>query len=437
MPLAEAQALSESSVFLPHDPEADVLELQTLALLVRRYSPVTGLELSHNSHCLILDITGCAHLFGGEANQTRQLAAELTEAGYFAHIATANTPGAAWAIARYGHTASDRRLRSLPVEALRIPDRLVNCLREFDLTTIGQLETLPRDSLPARFGTALTKRLDQMFGRSEELLDPVSPPDPISAAWVTEEPVCHPEAVRHVCEDLLAEILSTVRTQGRGLLRLAVTLKSETADPVCFEVRLTQPTDSSRHIMNLLNLKLETVPVPEWLSGVHMEASVTASLQIRQQSLFDNGPPTDSLDIRQLIDQLSARLGRHAVVRPRLLPEATPERAVAVEPLTNLTTASQSTDYTPETIRPLELFPEPEPVEVTLAVADGSPTGFQWNQQRYRITGVTKPERITTDWWHDTGSIRRDYYQAEVRSGSRFWLYRDETDNWFLHGVFE
>ncbi len=436
MPLAEAQALFESAMFIPHDVEADSLELQALALLTQCFSPAVGLEESSGAHCLVLDITGCAHLFGDEFGLTHQLVAELSSYGYFAHVAVAQTIGAAWGIARYGHgTASDRRLRSLPIEALRIPEKLVCSLHDFDLRTIGQLRVLPRDSLPSRFGTVLTDRLDQMFGQREELLVPVVRPEPMSAEWVTDEPIRHLKAIENVCENLLAEILSTMQSQGEGLLLLALILRNESGASTDVEVRLAHPTDSHRHVMSLLNLKLEATLLPEWVFSIEMEAAIRGPLRVQQRSLFDDEQLTDDGDVRRLIDCLSARLGRNAVVRPKLLPEATPERAVSYEPWTDLATGMQA-ESAVGLLRPLNLFSTPEPVNVVTTPA-GSPVRITWNRKNHRLANVTKAERITTDWWRETGSIRRDYYQAEADNGSRFWLYRDSTSNWFLHGVFE
>jgi len=436
MPLAEAQALCESATFIPHDVEADGHELQTLALLTQYFSPTVGMEQSSGSHCLVLDITGCAHLFGDEFGLARQLLAELARYGYFAHVAVAKTIGAAWGIARYGHgTASDRRLRSLPIEALRIPDKLVRSLQDFDLRRIGQLTAMPRDSLPARFGTVLTERLDQMFGHREELVVPVSRPKPVSAKWVTEEPIRHLKAIEHVCENLLVEVLEAIRPQRQGLLLLTLTLKNEGGSPVEIQVRLAQPTDSHRHVMSLLNLKLEATLLPEWVFAVEMEASVRAPVRVQQRSLFADDQPAGDGDVRRLIDSLSARLGQNAVVRPRLMPEATPERAVGYEPLTNPTTDGQA-DSAVGLQRPLNLFATPESICVVTAAPD-APVRITWNRQDHRLIHVTKAERIATDWWQETGSIRRDYFQAESDNGARFWLFRDRANNWFLHGVFE
>ncbi len=440
MSLAEAQALSESAAFLLHDPESDTLALQALACLCYRYSPVVGLEHSDahgaTTRCLLLDIAGCAHLFGNELGLARQLIAELAERGYFAHVAVAGTIGSAWGIACYGHRIGpDRDLRSLPVEALRVPDKLVNRLHEFDLRMVGQLRALPRDSLPSRFGTVLTERMDQMFGLLEELLVPMPHSKPVSAEWETDEPICHPRAIRYVCEDLLTKILGVLDPRCQGLLQLTLILESDTSDSVSFEMGLTQPTNSVRHVMNLLDLKLETQSLPEWLTAIRMEATVIASMRIRQQQLFDHDKP-DHTDIRRLIDRLIARLGRHAVVRPKLLPEVVPEQTVAYEPLADSASGPRPTDSETVLTRPLELFPRPERTRVMSVIPDGPPVRFHWNQQDHQIVSATEPERIATAWWQDEGSIHRDYYQVETQNGGQFWIYRNGDGHWFLHGLF-
>ena len=445
MSLAEAQALLESAMFLPHNPEADSQQLEALAYFCHRYSPTVGLETSHDSHCLLLDISGCSHLFGDEFGLVRQLVTELAEQGYFGHVAAAKTIGAAWAIARYGHkTASDRRLRSLPIEALRIPDKLVSCLHEFDLRMIGQLKALPRDALPARFGTILHERMDQMFGQVEELLIPVSRPEPVSAEWMTDEPIRNPQAIRYVCENLLAEIVDTVSSRNEGILRLTLTFRSESAAPMAFELGMTRPADSTPHVMGLLDLKLETQPIPEWVSAIRMEASITAPLRVQQQCLFEDDKPNDDSHTRRLIDRLGARLGRQAVIRAQLLPEAVPEQAVAYKSLADSPTKTKAMEPAlPTAHRPLDLHPKPERIAMTMSSSaeptntESSSASFRWNQQIFQVAHATKPERISTGWWQSTGAIHREYYQVETQNGSRFWLYRDASGEWFLHGMFE
>jgi protein ImuB len=439
MSLAEAQALIESALFLPHDANADSKELRNLAGLCYHYSPFVGFELSGAMHCLVLDISGCGHLFGDESGLARQLVVDLAERGYFAHVATANTIGAAWAIARYGHcTGPDRRLRSLPVEALRIPDRLVTQLRDFDLCRIGQLSALPEDSLPSRFGKLLSERLGQLYGRRDELIVPVPQPEPARATWTTEESISGRQAVQYVCPDLLTEILDTLKSRGEGLLKLTLLLKSDSTEPVSVEVRLARPDNSLPHVFKLLELKLETISIPERLHTVILEASAVATLQTRQRGLFSEleEPAETNREVRGLIERLSTRLGEDAVVRPYLLPEAIPEQGVGFSPLSG--TASQAhpdATFTMAAARPLLLLPQPQPVQVSL---DGrQPAGFYWNRHHHRIVQATEAERIVTGWWQDSGSIQRDYFRVETSCGAQLWIFRDRDRQWFLHGLFE
>ena len=443
MPLAEAQALMESAIFIVHGADADLQELQRLAGVCHRYSPAVGTDLSEQwltpaAHCLLLDISGCAHLFGGELGLARGLTADFAQQGYFVHSAVADTIGSAWAIARFGHQAGSKRgLKSLPVEALRIPSALAGQLREFDLHTIGSVMNLPGESLPSRFGTGLMERLDQMFGRREELLVAVSTPDHVSAEWITDEPICHPDAVRYVCEDLLTEVLDEIKSRGEGLLQVMLTVKSEAGELQSFDLRMTRPTDSEKHVRNLLNLKLETQPIPEWLIAIQMEASLTASLHVRQRSLFDEDVPEDGAE-RRLCDRLSARLGQGTVVRAELLPEAVPEQAVGYRsPGLQMSVYGQEQPGVIASARPLELFHEPVPLSLPKRAVLRQPVTLEWNQRKYRIVRFTEPERIAAGWWQETGTIRRDYLQAETQSGARLWLFRDKSGQWFLHGVFE
>lgn len=438
MTLAEAQALTGAALFLPHDVDADSLELKNLAGLCCDYSPFVGLELSNQTHCLMLDISGCGHLFGDDSGLARQLVVDLADRGYFAHVAVANTIGAAWAIARYGHcTGSDRRLRSLPVEALRIPDKLVTQLREFDLQKVGQLSALPKDSLPARFGTVLNERLDQLFGRRDELIEPVPQREPVFAQWTTEESICSRQAIQYVCPNLLAEILDTLKSRSMGLLRLSLRFENESSAAISLEVGLARPTNSLPHVLKLLELKLETSKVPTRLHTVFLEASAVSVISTRQRGLFEiHEPDSNRGEVRQLLDRLSTRLGQDAVVRPHLLPEAVPEQAVGFASLKE--SASKlllQVNEFPACARPLVLFSRPESVSVT-AAPDTILESFYW-QRHHQVVKTTRAERIETAWWQDAGFVRRDYFQMETQTGARFWLFRDSVGEWFLHGVFE
>ena len=80
-------------------PEADRRLLEAVADWCDRYTPLVGLDPPDG---LLLDVTGCAHLFGGEAALARDLVTRLAHQGLRARVAVADTVGCAWGVARYG-----------------------------------------------------------------------------------------------------------------------------------------------------------------------------------------------------------------------------------------------------------------------------------------------------------------------------------------------
>ena len=87
--------------------------LKKLAGWATRYTPWASVG---EGHCLLLDISGCAHLFGGEEALLADLVARLEAQGFAARAALAETIGAAWALARFApETAHGAARPWLPV----------------------------------------------------------------------------------------------------------------------------------------------------------------------------------------------------------------------------------------------------------------------------------------------------------------------------------
>lgn len=439
MSLTEAQALASTTTFLPHDPDADLRELCFLADVCQQFSPAVSHEFADKTHCLLLDISGCAHLFCGEGPLACRLSTQLARYNYYAHLAVADTIGAAWALARHGHARQDNSLTSLPIRALRLPDKVRDGLKDFDLRTIDQLAALPRESLPSRFGVALLERLDQLTGQVDELLTPLPFPDPITTGWASDDPINHPKAIQIVCEDLLADLLLTLRRENRGLLQLNVFFHSEGRDPTELHIRLSLPTQTAKHVLTLLELQLETTRLPDWLCAIDMEAAITAPLVTQQRSLFSEQVSTDGQETRRLIDRLAARLGTTAVVQAKFLPEFIPEKIVQWQEVSDLHSTAVSSQPA-RSHRPLLLLTPPERLQVVVRKADdgtSQPAVLEWQRQRFVVTQWTSAERFSTDWWDHAGTVRRDYYCIDTDSGNRFWIFKNDQSHWYLHGVFE
>lgn len=477
MPLAEAEALIESPApgktsvpkthFQAIDEKADLEALQKLAVDCQRFTPQFGMEESESPECLLLDVTGCTHLFGGDLATAAGMASGFREGGFRVRVGMAPTIGAAWAVAHFLAKPAlpvvvppqqlAGILQRLPVKSLRLTPNILDTLRELGLRTVGQLQALPRASIPSRFGSLLLKRLDQAFGDEPEFFVIEKPCEPLVASWEGEFPIKDRESLHLISRQLLDQLLGRLKSHREGLRQLRCELRDSLKRSHPFLVGFTAPTDHPGHTFEMLCLQWEQVALPEEIDFVQLEAAATGPLQTLQRDLFGHELNADSQrDVVVLLDRLSNRLGAHSVVRARLLPDAQPELAVAYEPWAGpelagpepttakaqvktkrtLGTKTRETDIPRSPVRPTRLFSPPESIEVSITGPEGDPVSFWWDHREHRVIR-SWPERIETSWWRESPA-RRDYFRVEVQTGHHFWIFCliDER-GWFIHGVFD
>lgn len=498
MALAEAVALYEHAVAqsagraaLPalhieaYDPTADRLALERWADWCQRFSPLVALEDAPRPASLLLDISGLAGLFGGEASLAALVAEQWAEQGLTARVAIADTPGAAWAAAHYASwlpssivppsetpagslvpPASGLQplayLSPLPLAALRLEAGTIQMLNELGVDCIGQLAALPRGMLRGRFGAAVLERLDQLFTGTAEVAVTQKPAEQLSAEQLFEYPTNRQELLETVLEELLQNLTRQLAAQRHGILRLACRLARSEGPPVQFEVGLYRPSGCVRHLLDLVRLRLEALRFRasrrSQVEAVQLSVAAAAPLVAEQQELFERDKPREApRALAGLVDRLASRLGREAVVRPVLLADVQPEYACQYLPgqcspktrpaagreraktKTAQPAAAEDGPAAPAGQRPLRLLAAPLPLDATSVVPDGPPLRFRFQGQEQQIVKTWGPERIETGWWRNQAvGIRRDYYRVETSSGSRFWLFRRLSDGrWFLHGEFE
>ena len=458
MPLAEAEAVLAGHVgsmahIEAHDPAADLAGLRELARTCDNFSPLFGIEDAKPPECLLLDVTGCEHLFGGEQELVDRLAEDLRQRGFQVRAALAPTIGAAWSAAHclakphqqpaLSDVGLDESLAPLPITALRLPLKIIETLHELGLRRIGQVRALPRETLPSRFGPELLLRLDQAFGDAPELLVPERLLEPIAAVWVTDEPLTDRESLKIVSGQLLEELLGRLKPLREGVRQLFCQIKGIAARPVELVVNLVSPSDIAKHLLELLSLQIDRADLPEGISFVRLEGTSVGSLATRQRDLFGFEADADThREVSSLLDRLSNRLGATAVVHAVLVPDAQPELTVKHEPCVaeRRTTASSHSSLRTQQLaqtRPLRLFAPPQRIEATAAGPEGAPMHFRWDRHDHRVIRSWGPERIETGWWHDD-AVCRDYFRVVTQTGQHFWLFRCfEQAAWFIHGVFD
>jgi len=470
MPLAEAAALAGARRLRvePHDPASDRGALERLAQWCERFSPVVGVEEVEEPgrpEAIFLEIHAVARFFGGEAALAGQLLRALERRGLAACVAVADAPGAAWAVASAspvldakaslsdrlivipsGPAATAAALGPLPIAALRLPETTLRLLGELGLDRIDQLESLSRGALAARLGTDLLRRLDQALGRADEVIPARRP----RADWTVRQELDYPTARRDVLapllEDLAGRLARALLRHDRGALRLVCRLAIEGRSdrPVCLDVGLFEPTASARRLVDLLSLQWDRLALAGPVAEIHLEATVTAPLEYRQRSLFSEEGLRSERAWAELVERLSGRLGRDAVLRAWPVRDAQPELAYRYQPMLAHSTRRGPSRRDPVVdfpSRPCRLLRRPVPLAPPVDVAD-SPAwpgrfAFTFEGHAHRIVRSWGPERIETGWWRGA-AVRRDYYRAETASGHHFWVFRRLRDGrWFLHGVFE
>lgn len=448
MPLAEALSLvhgRDSVTVEPVQPEADRIALEELALRCEPYSPCVGLEEAASPHGLLLDITGIAHFFGGELPLIRRLQTELIANRFEARIAVGDSIGAAWAAAHYLARSAKPLLLprgqfdllwDLPVEGLRLGEASTEKLHRLGIRTIRQVLGLNRSSLPSRFGDGINLRLDQLLGGRSELMTSRRPLPKFQVEHFLEDGATRPEIIETWWSMLLERLVGLLQEKQLGTRHLQCAFITEEKSRHDIAVRLCEAVADARHLGDLLRLKMERLRLQSPLLGIRMEALETSLLEQPQQELFAGRPRNLARPLSSLLNRLGSRLGHQAVVRPRLLPGAVPERAYEYIPVTEK--SFPATTKIHETLLPLDrpmcLFPRPRSVEVIAVVPNGPPSVLFVNHLRFDIVQSWGPERIEAGWWQGPG-VRRDYYQVETTGGRRFWLFRRiEDQRWFLHG---
>lgn len=452
MPLADARAMYPSIVVRDADPRADLALLEAVADWCDRYTPLVGLDPPDG---LFLDISGCAHLFGGERMLADDLTARLARQGLQARIGLADTPGCAFAAARYSAVplvpqgAGRDALLPLPLAALRLERKTVAALAQAGLKRIVDVIARPRAPLAARFGEEFLRRLDQALGREDEPIKPRLPLPRYMAERRLAEPIAREADMLGIVRQLARELGRVLERRGEGARLLQVALFRADGKVYRLEAGTGEPLRDPERIHRLFVERLAVVGEdcdPGFgYDMLRLSALASERLEPAQSGLAEGDR---TVELAHLIDRLSARFGARRVTR--LMPRDThiPEYAVAAVPAQAAPEDFAAVPAEQDSLvpgRPLRLFARPEPVEAVAEVPDGPPVRFRWRHMLHEVVAAEGPERIAMEWWRDDQgrALTRDYFRVESREGARVWLYREglydrETGSprWFLHGLF-
>ncbi|AYV48553.1 nucleotidyltransferase [Caulobacter flavus] len=444
--VAHATALVPGLLLHDLDVDGDQAALHRLALWAQKlYSPTVAPD---GADGLVIDATGCAHLFGGEEKMAIAIRERLSKVGLTATVAIADSWGGAHALARFSRRAifvatpgtTGREISLLPAAALRLPADLVEGLGRLGFDTIGELEATPKGPLVHRLGAEPVLRLDQAFGRKAEPIEPVMAAETLHVRKIFAEPIGAPETMARYLTQLTQALCAVLEEAGLGAKRLDAWFHRVDNRIEMARIGLASPSRNAKRLAKLLCEKLETVDPGFGVEKIVLAAPGAERLVYKQAKALE---ADQAVDLSGLIDTLSNRLGPEHVYRLASAESDLPERSVRLAPPLD---APESFSWPADWPRPTRFFPRPEPIDTVALLPDAPPAAFTWRGTRHRVRCADGPERVFGEWWKADAELARsrDYFQVEDDSGERFWIFRDGdgedaqtgTQRWFMAGVF-
>lgn len=440
MAVADARAATDKLVVIDEVPGQAAKLLRLIGLGCLRYTPVVFIDLPDG---LLLDISGCAHLWGGERGYLKEIVWKLRAAGLDARAAIADTLGAAWAVARFAQKKpiiapgeQAEAMTGLPPAALRPEPEVLERLHKLGFTRIGPLLSTAPQALRRRFGKGLLLRIDQALGRIEEYHEPLVAPVPYVERLPCLEPVRTAHAIEIAIYQLLEMLCLRLQKEGKGVRK--ATLKCHRVDgrKVQVNITTTKGSHSISHLMRLFRLQVSQIEPALGIELFVLESPRVEAMERVQEQLWDESKGLAHTALAELLDRIAGKVGPGVIRRYLPSEHYWPERSIKVA---GALTEEPQTPW-PGLLRPIRLLQQPEQIEVMALVPDHPPRQFMYKGKRHQVAKADGPERIGREWWRDSGE-HRDYYVIEDTEGRRYWIFRsghyDGADAlWYLHGYF-
>lgn len=462
--LADAHARIPSLAVAEADPPSDARFIDRLAEFCDRFTPSVALDPPHG---LVLDITGCAHLFGGEAGLQANVLARLNTIGLNVRSSIACTPDAARALARFSKLdiappgKSEALVKRLPVAALSGLEReTVVALSRAGLKTIGDLSERPSQILAARFGQGLVTRLMRTLGRENARITPLRSLPSVMVDRHFPEPFTQTKALEGILAALLEDAVRVMQERDEGGRVFEASFFRSDGAIRRVTVQTGRPSRDVLAILRLYRERLDTLCDPIdagfGFDAIRLAVPVTEALSQAQphldgRHLEDEAGENEA--VGDLVDRLIVRFGRERVLLFSSRDTHDPDHEARLVSAAGMSVPNHrmAPDVCwPEIepgeppLRPLQLFAPPQPIETIAEVPDGPPLRFRWRRVLHDVKRSEGPERIEPEWWGQNADAQvRDYYRVEDAAGCRFWIFRqgfygqaDAHQRWFLHGVF-
>lgn len=453
-PLAEAQGIVSGMVAADAKamvPGIEVINeipgqaeklLKALGEWCIRYSPAVAIDTPEG---LLLNISGCAHLWGGEYEYLKEIVTRLRNKGYDVRGAIADTAGAAWAIARFAkkhpiiaNGKQAEALLSLPPTALRLEAIILERLHKLGFYTINHFIGMARQPLRRRFGEELLSRLDQALGNKEELLNLIQPIEPFTERLPCLEPIKTATGIEIALKTLLEKLCHRMINEGKGLRAALLKCYRVDGQIITINIGTNRASHNVSHLFRLFDGKISSIAPALGIELFVLEAPKVEDTEPDQEVLWTAEISNlKDIELVELLDRVANKIGSANI--HRYLPQERHWPEQSIRRASSLSEKPQ-THWRKNRPRPPLLLPKPERIEVTALLPDNPPMLFIYKGKRHIVAKVDDAERIECEWWLQAHP-RRDYYVVEDQDGQRYWLFRsgdysDAHSQWYIHGFF-
>ncbi len=469
--LADTRAQLPELVARPAMISRDLAALRGLVRWLGRYGPARNID---GRDAVWIDVTGVAHLFGGEERLVADISGRLQRTGVTARVGLADTHAAASALARFGTSTVSTAaiapagqvksaIADLSIASLALAPETTHLLRRLGLKRIGQLYDLPRPALAQRFragakgrrseaeamAASVLARLDRALGLIAEPRRPLAEQPQASVRLPFAEPLISSGALGSALEEAAGRLVETFSASEIGARRFRLSLYRADGTVTGTMAATSAACRDAGHICRLLGERLSALDAGFGIDLVELAADGLEPMQAVQVGFDGKGAlSADAL----LVDRLVGRLGNSQVHRLSRQSSHIPGRAQARVPvLSGASARGVPTDFPRHGSRPAFVIEPPEPVEVMAEIPEGAPLRLVWRRVSRRILRSEGPERIGPEWWRllalppEDRPRTRDYYRVEDETGGGYWVFREglygreeeETGapRWFVHGV--
>ncbi len=416
MRLGSAALMCKDLAVYPYDIDAETAQLQQLAdwLYV-----VTSDICLFKPDGLLLRVTPMLALYGGLSSYWQALCEHLQTRGVRYNFSFAYSGLAAKLLARQQlNCVSDdksqlfKRIKKSPLAACDLPQSSIQKLQRSGIKTLGDLIAQPLSALAKRFDIELITYIGRVTGELKYPYSFYHPKQKFTRHVILLFDIEQVALLQRPLAPLLDDLEAYLRCCCEVAYSLTIVLHLRDADNVLLNIDALQGEADSLQWQTLCQLKLADIVLAAPVSEITLTVNRMGAQSDRLRTdLLSQQNVSDPL---ALVSLLAAKIGQDNIHGLQLCEDYRPERSTVH--ITGLSNPDIDNVPTTATERPSLLLPSPQPLTSTVSLKHG-------------------PERIVSGWWDGQG-VCRDYFVAKNAQGQWLWVFRDNQQQWYLHGWF-